>query len=302
MTTIITTQIQHQQVVAKGQQTHFQQQADQHKFQKEPIHMQTQQGTTNPIQGFQREHNMHKMTSIVDEESGENGVGGDHDAAERDENHEENPVVTVVDDHPHDPHPGARIRPTQATIDAVIADMFNFPEFENVYQPEFKRRKTNDSDQTAAATAEAPVTDNEEEAKFSDEAEITIGGDANTSFEDIMTTPAVVHRKRETKTKAKAARIERMPKQACNGCRIKFWKVQRVQQFHVCHNCVKIIQAIDATAAKYDGHTNVVRIDPVSIGIQVHCHAGHTWVTEFKAKQGQKWCRDCRKAENDQRK
>lgn len=60
MNTFNTQRIEKQQVIAQEQQTHYQQQADQQKFQKNQI------GATTKIQmntqGFQREQNQQEMT------------------------------------------------------------------------------------------------------------------------------------------------------------------------------------------------------------------------------------------------
>ena len=310
MNTIITQQIQRQAVIAQGQQAHHQQQADQQQFKRGQSPSRANDGQAIITQGFQREHTSQTITCIGGGDEGDDGEGavGD-DAAEADDPQEE-PTITVVDDdrdHPHHGRGAAPKRPDQAMIDAVIADMFNDPDFADICVPPMKRRRTTDSEQETAEktteTGEAQVTDTEEAAKSTDEADVTDA--ANTSVDDIAVTPPVAPptapRKRDCKATAKATQA-RGVKQPCDGCGIHFWKRQIVQQFQVCHNCIKIVQAVDATAVQNGGSTQVVRIDHDAIGIQITCHAGHAWVTPFKAKQGGKTCRDCRIAEAERQK
>lgn len=201
-------------------------------------------------------------------------------------------VTEPADDPDHPPPQGRQHRPNQETIDAIIADICGVQEFENVYVPEFKRRKISETEHT---TATETGTDTEE---VKEEPEMASTDTTNTSFEEIIIPPATVMRKREIKEKHKAAKNAiAAGKQACDGCHIQFWQLQMVQEFKICHNCKKIVQAKEATAAKHHGTSRVVRISPKTIGIEIHCHRAHTWVTDFKAKQGQKWCNTCRKIE-----
>ena len=107
-----------------------------------------------------------------------------------------------------------------------------------------------------------------------------------TKVQPIIAMPA---RKREQKAATKTT---------CPGCQAKFFKLDTTH--NVCHNCVKIIGAIEAQCHQHHGRISVVmRGDQAEIVIR--CNRNHEWTTQFIARQGRKWCKQCREDDKQTR-
>ena len=145
------------------------------------------------------------MTSIQGGVVGEDGVEGD---VEGDDPGQEEEGEA----------PAAHVEPTQEMVDAIFDEIFDEdPDFV-CDQTALKRRRTSESERTAAGTteiADGTISD-PETMKFSD------GEIFDAPVQAEVERPAVaVPRKREVKASQKARAVG--TKQACEGCHIKFW-------------------------------------------------------------------------------
>jgi len=53
---------------------------------------------------------------------------------------------------------------------------------------------------------------------------------------------------------------------------------------------------VRAQAQRHKGSVEIIVIGDEAI-IQVKCTKGHGWTNDFRPRQGQRWCRECRRAE-----
>jgi len=64
---------------------------------------------------------------------------------------------------------------------------------------------------------------------------------------------------------------------------------------------VKIVDAVRVQAQRNGGHYRIQVSNEEAI-IQVDCAKGHQWTNDFRPRQGQKWCRECRREQIAQEK
>lgn len=105
--------------------------------------------------------------------------------------------------------------------------------------------------------------------------------------------PQVV-RRRDAKAETKGA------KQACTGCHMEFWKMADTR-IGVCHNCIKIQQAVVDGAMRHGGIVTVAHNKHGQAHFVFECCRQHKWRAPFRAKQGRKWCDQCPAIERQER-
>ena len=64
-------------------------------------------------------------------------------------------------------------------------------------------------------------------------------------------------------------------------------------QFRVCHNCIKIHDAVQHTVVRNHATVKVVHDAEDQAHFEIRCFRGHQWSAEFRAKQGRRWCQQC---------